>query len=132
GRWPLLLEELGKLPRPLAICYEASCGYGHLHERFSRVADRVVVAHPGRLAWIYKSKRKHNRVDATKLAKLLFLGEVPAVHVPPERLRLWRQTIEFRQKLLRERVAPRTGRARSSRSVGCRRRAACGPPRGWR
>lgn len=104
GRWPVLLEELGRVPRPFAVCYEASCGYGHLHEEFSKLADRVTVAHPGALAWIYKSKRKHNRVDATKLAKLLYLDEVPAVHVPGRDVRQWRQTIEFRQRLLRSRV----------------------------
>jgi len=104
GNWPLLLEELRKLPKPFAVCYEASCGYGYLFEQFSKIADRVVVGHPGQLAWIYKSKKKHNRIDATKLAKLLFLDEVPAVHVPCAQVRLWRQTIEFRQKLLRNRV----------------------------
>ena len=104
GRWPVLLEELKKVPRPFAVCYEASCGYGYLYEEFSRLSDRVKVAHPGQLAWIYKSKKKHNRIDATKLAKLLFLDMVPAVHVPSRQVRLWRQTIEFRQKLLRSRV----------------------------
>ena len=104
GRWPVLLEELRHVPRPFAICYEASCGYGYLYEQFATLADRVTVAHPGELAWIYKSKRKHNRVDATKLAKLLFLDEVPAVHVPNRQVRQWRQTIEFRQKLLGARV----------------------------
>jgi len=104
GRWPVLLEELKKVPKPFAVCYEASCGYGYLYEEFSKLADQVKVAHPGQLAWIYKSKKKHNRIDATKLAKLLFLDEVPAVHVPSREVRRWRQTIEFRQKLLRARV----------------------------
>ena len=104
GRWPLLIEELKKVPKPFAICYEASCGYGHLYEQFSKLAQEVKVAHPGALAWIFKSKRKHNRIDAIKLAKLLFLDEVPAVHVPSASVRAWRQTIEFRQKLLRSRV----------------------------
>ncbi|HEY9289593.1 MAG TPA: IS110 family transposase [Candidatus Dormibacteraeota bacterium] len=104
GRWPLLIEELKKAPKPFAICYEASCGYGHLYEQFSKLAQEVKVAHPGALAWIFKSKRKHNRIDAIKLAKLLYLDEVPAVHVPSAAVRTWRQTIEFRQKLLRSRV----------------------------
>lgn len=104
GRWPLLVEELKKVPGPFSICYEASCGYGHLYEEFSKLTDRVKVAHPAQLAWIYKSKKKHNRVDAAKLAKLLYLDMVPAVHVPSRQVRQWRQTIEFRQKLLRSRV----------------------------
>ena len=104
GRWPVLLEELKKVPKPFAVRYEASCGYGYLYEEFSKLADRVTVGHPGQLAWIYKSKKKHNRVDATKLAKLLFLDMVPAVHVPSRQVRVWRQTVEFRQKVLRSRV----------------------------
>lgn len=104
GRWPLLIEELKKAPTPFGVCYEASCGYGYLYEEFSKLTDQVKVAHPGALAWIYKSKKKHDRVDASKLAKLLFLDMVPAVHVPSRQVRAWRQTIEFRQKLLRSRV----------------------------
>jgi transposase len=104
GRWPVLVQELAKAPKPFAVCYEASCGYGHLFEQFSRLSDRVRVAHPGGMPWIYRSKKKHDRLDASKLAKLLFLGEVPAAHVPPRRVRLWRQTAEFRQRLLRGRV----------------------------
>jgi len=105
GRWPALLEELRKAPRPFAVCYEASCGYGYLYEELSKLAQRVTVAHPAALAWIYKSKKKHDRIDAIKLAKLLYLDEVPTVHVPAREIRLWRQTIEFRQKLLQMRVS---------------------------
>ena len=53
---------------------------------------------------IYKAKRKHNRIDAIKLAKLLYLDAVPKVHVPPDAVRAWRRTIEFRQRLLKLRV----------------------------
>lgn len=104
GRWPLLVEELKKVPGPFSICYEASCGYGHLYEEFSKLTDRVKVAHPAQLAWIYKSKKKHNRVDAAKLAKLLYLDAVPQVHVPKADIRAWRGSIEWRNKLLGRRV----------------------------
>ena len=61
------------------ICFEATCGYGPLHDALAKFASRVVVAHPGRLRLIFRSKRKNDRVDAQKLAKLLHLDEVPAV-----------------------------------------------------
>ena len=70
------------LKPPFAVCFEASAGYGYLFERLQRVARRVVVAHPGHLRLIFRSKRKNDRVDAEKLAKLLFLDEVPGVYVP--------------------------------------------------
>jgi transposase len=65
----------------------------------------VEVAHPGRLRLIFKSKRKNNRVDAEKIAKLLFLNEVPHAWVPPAMVRSWRAMIEHRQKLMRDRAA---------------------------
>jgi transposase len=43
-------------------------------------------------------------VDATKLAKLLFLDEVPPVYVPSADVRAWRGMIEFRAKIVGERT----------------------------
>lgn len=53
-----------------------------MFEALSPVARHVAVAHPGLLRLIYRSKKKNDRADALKLAKLSFIGEVPAVHVP--------------------------------------------------
>ncbi len=69
-------------PRPHVVAFEASCGYGYLHDALSRRAVRVEVGHPGHLRLIFRYKKKTNRIDATKLAKLLFLGEIPQVYVP--------------------------------------------------
>ena len=81
--WPQLADQLKKdAPAPFAVCFEASCGYGFLYEEFSKVAQQVKAAHPGSLRLIYKAKRKNNRVDAGKLARLLYLDAVPSVHVP--------------------------------------------------
>lgn len=65
----------------------------------------MVVAHPGQLRLIFKSKRKHDRVDAQKLARLLLMDLVPPVHVPREQVRHWRQMIEFRRRQVDRRVA---------------------------
>jgi transposase len=105
GPWPMLLETLDTLPRPFAVCFEASCGYGYLHDELARRAACVQVAHPGQLRLIFRSKNKHDRADAAKLAKLLYLGEVPAVHVPSVDVRGWRKLIELRQSLVGKRAA---------------------------
>ncbi len=42
-----LLAAVGKIERPFVICYEATCGYGALHDALRNIAGRVVVAHPG-------------------------------------------------------------------------------------
>lgn len=105
GTWSELIQELGKLPRPFSICYEASCGYGYLYERLSSMAARVSVAHPGQLRLIYRSKKKNDRVDASKLAKLLYVDAVPPVHVPCAGVRAWRGLIVYRQRLVERRSA---------------------------
>lgn len=105
GPWPQLIDRLRDIGQPMSVCYEASCGYGHLYDRIAPLSSHVAVAHPGQLRLIFKSKKKHDRVDASKLAKLLYLDEVPRVYVPGLDVRSWRKLIEFRQKLLGKRVS---------------------------
>jgi transposase len=97
-----------QVPKPFAICYEASCGYGYLHDQLAKRAERVTVAHPGQLRLIFRAKKKNDRVDADKLAKLLYLKEVPAVHVPGMDVRAWRGLINYRRKLVGRRAAVKT------------------------
>ena len=105
GPWSKVLEVLATIKKPFAICFEASTGYGVLFERLAKLATRVLVAHPGHLRLIFRSKRKSDRIDAQKLAKLLYLDEVPQVHVPDREVRSWRGLIEYRKK----NVGKRTG-----------------------
>ena len=104
GSWDIVLMELALLKRPFRICYEASTGYGYMYEKLNQMGARVVVAHPGLLRLIFRSKRKNDRVDAEKLAKLLFLDEVPPVYVPKRDVRAWRSMIEHRHALVAERT----------------------------
>ena len=64
------------------------------------MAKRVVVAHPGQLRLIFRAKRKNDRVDSRKLAKLLYLDEVPPVYVPGEDVQSWRELIEHRRRVV--------------------------------
>jgi len=100
-----LLARLDAIGSPFEICFEASCGYGPLYDELARRARRVVMAHPGQLRLIFRSKRKNDRVDAEKIAKLLYLDEVPAAHVPSEDVRQWRELIEFRRRLVDRQTA---------------------------
>ena len=84
--------------------YEASCNYGYLYDELSKIARRVVVAHPAQLRLIFRAKRKNDRADAAKLAKLLLLDLVPTVHVPSLRVRAWRGMIEHRNRQVDERT----------------------------
>ena len=113
GTLAKLLDTIRSIKEPFAVCYEASCGYGHLHDLFGKLAQRVVVAHPGQLRLIFRSKKKNDRVDAKKLATLLFLDQVPTIHVPSVDVRSWRSLIEFRHRL----VAKRTRAKNALRAV---------------
>lgn len=100
GLWPKVMAELRKVDEPFEICFEASCAYGFLYDESQKIARRVVVAHPGQLRLIFRSKRKSDRIDAEKLAKLLYLDEVPAAYVPSIDVRNWRRLIEYRRRLI--------------------------------
>ena len=104
-----VLEWLRELDEPFQICFEASTNYGWLYDELKRVTDRVLVAHPGRLRLIFKSQRKNDRIDAARLAKLLYLGELPLVHVPGVDVRAWRGLVEHRQRCVRERTRTKNG-----------------------
>lgn len=99
-----MVERLRQMKYSFRVCYEASCSYGWLYGQLRPLADRVVVAHPGHLRLIFRSQHKHDRADAEKLAKLLYLDEVASVHVPGSDTRAWRGLIEHRHRC----VAART------------------------
>ena len=109
GPWAKVLLALAAIKEPWAVCFEASTGYGVLWRRLQPMAQRIVVAHPGQVRLIFHSKRKNDRMDAEKLAKLLYLDAVPAVHVPSEAVLAWRGLIAHRNRLVQERTAWKNG-----------------------
>ncbi len=94
GHWSNIFAFLLGLPEELHVCYEAANGYGCLCDNISKIAKSVQVAHPGHCRLIFGSKNKNDRIDAEKLAKLLYLNEVPTVYVPDINIRDWRRLIK--------------------------------------
>jgi len=113
-----LLRVLTDLPDRFQVCYEASCGYGHFHELLRPLATRVVVAHPGQLRLIFRSRNKNDRNDAERLAKLLYLGEAPAVHVPSADVRTWRELINCRSQVIAKRTRAKNAARALLRGAG--------------
>jgi transposase len=113
-----LLRFLKGLPDRFEVCYEASCGYGHYHDLLRPLAARVLVAHPGQLRLIFRSKDKNDRKDAERLAKLLYLGEAPAVHVPSPDVRGWRELINCRSQVIAKRTRAKNTVRALLRSAG--------------
>jgi transposase len=100
-----LVEHLRTLPAPFKVCYEASTSSGWLFDQLRSCAASVSVAHPGLLRLIFRSKKKNDRIDAAKLAKLEFLGEVPGAYTPSAQVRSWRAMIVHRHSLVHSRTA---------------------------
>jgi len=121
GPWEKMFSWLDReMTDRYVICYEASCGYGTLYDRLCGRASRVVVAHPGQVRLIFRAKRKSDRVDARKLATLLYLDAVPPVHVPRVGVRSWRRLIETRRRLVAKRTRVKNGLRSLLRGHGLR------------
>jgi transposase len=112
-----LLEALAQVAEPFRICFEASVDCGTLHDRVAALPGcrDAVVAHPNHLR---QTRSKNDRIDAERLARLAYLGEVPRVHVPDAPTRERRQLAEFRARLVRSRTRVKNGIKSLLRSRG--------------
>lgn len=118
GSLKTVLEEVSRIKGPYEVVYEASNGYGVAYDELVKTASRVVVAHPGQLRLIFRSKDKNNRADAKRLARLLRAGFVPQVHVPKREVRRWRCLIVHRSKLVAERAGAKNALRALLRGLG--------------
>ena len=56
-------------------------------------------------AWRWKNvKKKNDRQDALKLAKLSAMNQLPTVHIPTKQVREKRALIKYRQRLVKHRI----------------------------
>lgn len=99
-----MMQVLKGLPDRFEVCCEASGGYGHYHDLLHPLASRVLVAHPGQLRLIFRSKDKSDPKDSERLAKLLYYGKMPTVHVPSLDVRTWCELINCRTQVIGKRT----------------------------
>lgn len=59
----------------------------------------ITVAHPKELAWIVRSKKKNDKVDSQKLAKLHSVGMIPEAHLLDREDQVFRDLLVQRVKL---------------------------------
>ena len=96
-----------ELLRQLAaqIVFEACSQAGWVHDLCEELKLPALVASTTGAAWQWKRvKRKTDRDDALKLARLAAVGEIDGVPVPPRAIRQWKSLIGFRKRLVSERV----------------------------
>jgi transposase len=87
------------------VVFEISGQAGFFYDSLIDCADSIKIANPDKMTWIYRTTKKNDRMDARKMAVLLSIGEIPAVHMPSKEVRQWRMAICHRKKLLAGSVA---------------------------
>ena len=89
---------------PFQVVVEATASYQWLLERIEPLAQKVVLAHPGKLRVIAESTRKSDKLDARVLAEFLALDMIPQAYRPTPRQREHRALVRHRQFLQKERT----------------------------
>jgi transposase len=91
--------------RPFRAVVEATASYDWLVSLIEPLADRVGLAHPGKLRVIAESAKKTDRLDAQVLAEFLARDMIPEAFRPTERRREHRALVRHRQFLKQEATA---------------------------
>src|SRR5512135_1268370 len=73
------------------LTFEISGQAGFLYDSLIDCVDSIAISNPSKMTWIYRTAKKNDRIDARKMAVLLSIGEIPAVHMPCKEVRQWRQ-----------------------------------------
>ena len=99
------LRQLFERERPDLVVFEACAQAGFTADLCRELGLKFLVANTNGEAWKWKNvKRKTDRDDALKLARLAYLGELPTVELPETATRQRRAFLNFRQLLVSQRV----------------------------
>jgi transposase len=93
------LREVLQSLVPFKITVEATIGFDWFASLASEFAERVVIAHPGKMRVIAESTRKTDKIDARILADFLAHDMIPEAWRPTDRVRQHRSLVRRRRKL---------------------------------
>ena len=85
--------------QPFEVTVEATAGYEWFVRLVEVNAERVVLAHPGKLRVIAESTRKSDKVDAQILAEFLAHDMIPPAYRPTPRQREHRRLVRYRHQV---------------------------------
>jgi transposase len=95
------LETVLKKYAPDLVVIEACSIAGWVHDVCSPLGFEVLVCNPAQEAWKWKHiKRKTDRDDALKIAKLAALEQLVPVYIPGREQREYRSLVKYRKTLL--------------------------------
>jgi len=90
----------GRVPKDARVAFESTImAYPISRALRTRGYMDVTVAHPKTLAWIVRSKKKNDRVDSLKIAKLHMAGMLPESHLMDRDEQIVRDLLVQRVKL---------------------------------
>jgi len=99
------MSRLLKKEQPDVVVFEACTMAGWVFDLCQELGIPAKVANTSGEAWKFKNlKRKTDRDDAERLARLESMGELPTVYVPAVAVRERRSLIEYRESLIEHRV----------------------------
>jgi len=89
-----------RVPKEARIAFESTImAYPIMRALKGHGFNDVTVAHPKTLAWIVKSKKKNDRADSLKIAKLHMAGMLPESHLLDREAQIVRDLLVQRVKL---------------------------------
>src|SRR5216117_4298722 len=96
------------LPQPWTVAMEATIFTGWIYDHLHPHATQIKVAHPLMLRAIAASKKKNDRIDASKIADCLRCDFLPECYMDSTEIRERRRTLRYRSLLVRQVVQLKT------------------------
>lgn len=95
------IEDLLHQSQAEQVVIETCTNSGWVYDICQAQGKRVLVANPNQEAWQWRNvKRKTDKDDALKLAKLAALDQIHPVHVPTASTRQYRRLVKYRKTLV--------------------------------
>jgi transposase len=102
---PEQLQALFEQQRPDLVVVEICPLAATVYDLARSLGLGIIVADTTQDAWRWRNvKRKTDRDDALKLARLAALDQLNPVHMPTPQMRQWRELVEYRAALVGERT----------------------------
>ena len=102
---PFVLHQLIARLGPDRVVFEVGPMAGWVHDVAASLGVDIQVANANHEGWRWRNvKRKSDRLDALKLARLSAMDQLPLVHIPSKRTREHRSLIRYRCKLVSRRT----------------------------
>jgi transposase len=105
---PTTAEGIASVLKPLSgqcqVTFEVGPAAQWMAEQVRPYACELKVSNPSQMPWLFRSGKKNDRIDAKKGATLLYLNQLPTVHLPPVQVSQWRALVNFRREMIGRRT----------------------------